>query len=590
MFEQAKLQESGMDQLRERRRNILLLTILLAGSLIRIWLAAGTPVYIVYAIQDDALLMKHASSLLQFEWLGSYTENTLTKGTAFPLYILFAALSRIPYTVLTTLFWIAAAGLLTYSLKDLVRNRVFLGLFYLLLIFAPVTSSMSLFQRVYRNSVAGPAALLAATCSIYLFLNMEKKRTLSFVVSLVLGTDLWFVMNLREDGIWLLPFVITVAILTLLRLILKEHTGKRLILQAAVFLVVPWLILAAGNLGISLLNRQHFGVFARNDRTQGAFSECARLFLSADCPNDESDEQTVWVSRKKYEMLIDESPTLTVIRDDLIKGYEKYAQMWIQDGQCDGDFYVWALREGAMYAGVYESAEKAEAFWEQVKAELAAAFDAGRIRKRKALFLSFSARGITSENAGEIPGLIIDSMMSNVLYRSEQTLEHPTVSTGTINYIREVESMTGSYAFYPDGYIENDPARVTGLRMIRLNNFIIRIYRAGAGVIFFGGKAAFLCLLTYWILGLIKKKNVFRIGVGLLIAAGQFLTATLLQFAVSWFCVFMGDRPLEQWWFYGGQGVPFYMAADLLMIGMMIATIKMWLSDKFAVKKKPAQN
>ena len=585
--EEYQMKETGNRRNRDSfRKNAAFLIFLVFVSVIRIWLAVGTPVYIVYAVQDDQLLMKHSAAMLQFEWLGEYTENTLTKGTAFPLYILFSCFSRIPYTVLTALFWIFADGLMTFSLKDIVRNRVILALMYVLLLFAPVTSSLSSFQRLYRNSVAAPAALLCAACSIYLFLNIEKRKALSVFTSLILGFDLWFVMNLREDGIWLLPLPIAAAILTVIRLILKKQENKRMIYKACVFLIIPWIMLAAGNLTISLLNYHTFGVFIRNDRTQGAFEKTTNLFISAECPDDDSDERTVWVSRKKYDMMIRESPTLSSIAPELLRGYEKYSSAWNMDGECNGDFYVWALREGAMYAGIYSTAAGAEEFWEKAYKELNEAFDTGRLKKRKALFLSFSSRGITVQNIKEIPELVTDCMLANVLYYSEQAAEFPAESTGGVHYIRSVESMTGSYAIYPDEYIENDPARIIGHRMIRLNNFITGIYRRIAGPIFFGGKAAFLFLLAYWIIMTVRRKQTFLTGASLLIAAGLFLTATLLQFAVSWFCVFMGDQPLNQWWFYGGQAVPFYMSADLLMLGMAFTVVKTWVDETIKKRKR----
>ncbi len=561
---------------------------LLFASLIRIWLAAGTPVYIVYAVQDDQLLMKHTGAMLQFEWLGEYNENTLTKGTAFPIYVFFSGISRIPYTVLTALFWIIAAGFMVFSLKDYIRSRVFLGLFYVLLIFSPAASSLSTFQRIYRNSAAAPAALLAAACSICLFLKVEKGKVLPVLTSLVLGFDLWFVMNLREDGIWLLPFPIAAAVLTLIRLILRDRENKRAIIRAAALLLIPWILLTVGNNTVSLINYKTYGVYTRNDRTNGSFKKVTGLFMSAECPEDDADERTVWVSRKKYEMLIRESKTLSSVSAELLRGYEKYAGEWKQDGQCNGDFYVWALREGAMYAGIYENAVSAEEFWTKAYSELKEAFDSGRIKKRKALFLSFSSRGITRDNAGEIPKLTLESMLSNVLYRAEQSMEFPAESNGGIYNIRSVEAMTGTFAIYPDEYIGDDPARVMGLRMIRINNFISRFYRLIAAPLFFAGKAAFLFLLVFRIMEAVKKKKEAAVS-ALLISSGLFLTATVLHFAVSWFCVFMAERPVEQWWFYGGQGVPFYMTADLLMTGMAAAVLKTWISGKIRKKKTGMQ-
>ncbi|MBR6322101.1 MAG: hypothetical protein IKR59_04450, partial [Lachnospiraceae bacterium] len=93
-------------------------------------------------------------------------------------------------------------------------------------------------------------------------------------------------------------------------------------------------------------------------------------------------------------------------------------------------------------------------------------------------------------------------------------------------------------------------------------------------VLFFAGKAAFLALLVFFVGNLVKKAKEEGLRDTLIISAGLFTTAMLLQIAVAWFSVFLGDVPADQWWFYGAQNLPFIYAADFICIAVLAGKVR----------------
>ncbi len=553
----------------EFSKDLLLFFILFILSGIRIWLAKGMPVYILATAEhDDGLFLHEATELLHKRWLGVYSESTLSKGISFTLFLAFCGVTRIPYTVLVTLLNIISAALFIFALKPLCKSRVWRGILFALLIFSPVTSAVSLFQRVYRNSLSASASMFLAAGCVYLFTRREKKENTVYIVSVLLGMALWFFMHLREDGVWMLPFMIGAGLLSVLFLIF-EKAGRRRILRLSVCFVIPFMILFIGNQMLSLVNWKVYGEYTVNDRSGGPFVSVAKQFLSAESEEtDPVDEQVVWVTRNQYERVVDASPTLSAIKKEMMQGYDDYAAFW-EHKDVHGDFYVWALRRGASLAGHYQYASETSDFWKKVRDELQTACESGRITKKKGLFISFSSRGITKENVKEIPSLTMSCLISNVSFSSPQTIAYQQpVSSGTLYQIRQAESLTNSLCCYSEEILEEDPSGPAFARFTGMNNRITTVYQKAGLPLFICGKVAALFLLAVFIIRKAMKKSVEKeILPVLLIGTGLFLSVLILNFAVSWFSTFMDEGPKYQWWFYGGSATQLSLAADLLAIG-----------------------
>ncbi len=568
-------------------RDLLLFFVLLILSGIRIWLAHGMPIYILATAEhDDGLFLNQAIEFLRKRWLGVYSESTLSKGISFTLFLAVCGVTRIPYTVLVTLMNIISAALVIFALKPLCKSRIWRGILFVILIFSPVTSAVSLFQRVYRNSLSASASLFLVAGCIYLFTRRDKKERTVYTVSILLGFALWFFMNLREDWIWMMPFIIGAGTLTILFLVF-EKAEKYIVIRMVSCFVIPFIILFFGNQMLSLLNWKVYGVYTVNDRTDTSFVSVAKQFLSAKAEVDEDvDEQIVWVTRSQYENVVNASPTLSAIKDEMMQGYDDYAAFW-EHKDVHGDFYVWALRRGASLAGHYEYASETRDFWDKVNSELQSAYKTELLTKKNGLFISFSSRAITKDNIGEILPLTKDCLISNVSFSSPQVIAYQQPgSSGTLYQIRQAESLTNSLCYYSDEIMEEDPSTISFIKFSGFNNHITALYQKAGLPIFICGKVAAVLLLVVFVIQNARKKIVEKdILPVLMIGTGLFLSVVILNFAVAWFSTFMDEGPKYQWWFYAGSGTQLSLLADLMIIGFAACLVKKIILQKAETKK-----
>ena len=83
---------------------------------------------------DQLLMLNTSKSLLESKWLGIYSHTTLVKGIFYPIFLVLAHFSGIPYYMFLTLFYIGSIIILIISLKPYLR-RSYLIILYLILLF-----------------------------------------------------------------------------------------------------------------------------------------------------------------------------------------------------------------------------------------------------------------------------------------------------------------------------------------------------------------------------------------------------------------------------------------------------------------------
>ena len=139
-------------------------------------------------------------------------------------------------------------------------------------------------------------------------------------------------------------------------------------------------MLAAGVLTFCGLNYSHYGVFALSDFSEGSFAAAMGAMMRVDTDSD--------------------APYLSVPADARAKIYEAVPELeplayWLEeDAQMENDFrdpglndyragsFYWAIRRAAQFEGIYDSAQAADAYWQNVADKINAACDAGTLPSR----------------------------------------------------------------------------------------------------------------------------------------------------------------------------------------------------------------
>lgn len=334
------------------------------------------------SVCDDQLMINLETSLLQLEWLGQYNSLTLVKGMFFPLFLAINVFLGISYINGVTLLYSIACLIFVYAIKDLFKNKWPLYIIFTLLLFNPIMYSTEAVIRVYRNSLTPAQVLLIFASIIGIFTNRKKDNKIIWFWSILGGISLAAFWNTREDAIWMLPMVLVYTLIMLI-----EHfviNKKKFKISKIIVFILPLIILYTINFGISLINYKMYGTYSRVDVSDSSFSKAITTIYSV--PN-EKDIDYVTVSKEKIERIYEISPSLKSISESLnaiMVSMDNNGRN-PSDGEVEDGWFWWSLRFAAEEHGYYESAEKANEFFENVANEITEAQEKGLIEKQSTM-------------------------------------------------------------------------------------------------------------------------------------------------------------------------------------------------------------
>ena len=332
---------------------------------------------------DDELMFRAANAITAGKWLGAYDYLTLSKAMFFPVWLALLHALHLPYLVSGAALWCAASLLAAFAFAPLWRKAesargraITLGLFGVL---AYLPSSWAAYTlRVYRDNIFPALCLvffagMAGMALRAVFYTAREKQLWPWL--LAAGAGLACAYLDREDaGLFLLPFAGVATVIVLVVLAAK----RRWLCCAAQ--AIPYAMLAAGGLIFCGLNYSHYGVFALSDFSSGSFSAAMGAMMRVDTDST--------------------APYLSVPADAREKIYEAVPELeplryWLEeDPQMQNDFrdkdlndyragsFYWAIRRAAQFEGIYDSAQTAEAYWQNVADTINAACDAGTLPSR----------------------------------------------------------------------------------------------------------------------------------------------------------------------------------------------------------------
>src|SRR5574344_1394717 len=116
----------------------IILVIVVVLTFFRIVLAVNTPVGIATdQTYDDNLLYNYSINLSNGNWLGEYSQLTLSKGISYSLFIELNEKLMIQYSLALILLYVFATVIFCYSFKSIINKR-YLAFMYLLILYSPV--------------------------------------------------------------------------------------------------------------------------------------------------------------------------------------------------------------------------------------------------------------------------------------------------------------------------------------------------------------------------------------------------------------------------------------------------------------------
>lgn len=336
-------------------------------QMVYIWIG-GAPV-------DDELMFRAAQSIRAGEWLGPYDWLTLSKHMFFAVWLALCNWLHLPYLAAGQLLACGAALAASQALAPVLTGRKGRLLVFAALAFSPaITASFTL--RVYRDNIFPALCMLffAGMCGYALRCRRPLKEGLPWLV--LAGVGLATAWLCREDGMWLLPFAL-VGTLVLLAVALGHKCPWPARLARCLVLAVPFVVLAGGIGAYSAMNYRYYGLFTVSDFSAGSFSAAVGAMNRVQA---QEWKPLVSVPQQVRSQLYQQVPQLQPLEywleedEDLQNSYRNPK---LGDYQA-GSFY-WALRKAAWKEGVYDSAPKAQAYWQQVADAINALCDSGQL-------------------------------------------------------------------------------------------------------------------------------------------------------------------------------------------------------------------
>lgn len=585
-----------------------------AATALRIFIGYGIPVYLRgQYMADDFLMVRYAESMLQGLWLGEFRGATLTKVVGYSAYLAIMSKLGIPYSLGNTVFYCLCVLLFCVALYKLFPNLYVAFFMYVYLLFSPIMFNKDAIQKIYRAGFQSSVTLLliAAIIGVYgtILRGQHVVRTILWsILASVSLTVFWFT---KEDGIWLVPFVVCglgIAAVVLFTARNKPSAGygvwfgtgsgfgdgfgrgrnkpsgssggigagsgrgrnkpsarratrsKAYVIICCMCFVLPAVSLLAASFAIRFTNNRHYGEFAVTDRNDTYYSKVMSDLYHID---DGQQPLLIWLSRDGLEKAFEVSPALAETKP-YIDGMYQGSWAVTTDGEMHGDGIYWALREAVEANGLYEKGGAVvNEYYKKVHEELTAGFEDGRLPKdTKSIYISSGGRGMTKEEILEyFPAKFPEMVKVLLKYSLNVTAASP--AEGDPEHVQRMAAIVKSPYVFEDG--SNASEFDVGVKFAVYDTLVYS--KCGIAVTIVAA-IGFLLFFIMLIVGLFRK-NFDRVPL-MLVSLGMGLSAVLYIFAILWFCAW---NTMELAYEYLGPVVLIINVLQVLGVSLLVTEI-----------------
>lgn len=358
-------------------------------------------------VYDDRLFINNANALLQGHWLGPYSNTVLAKGPFYPMWIALMSRIGVPLLLSQHLLYIASCLIIVVALRPVIKSLWVLLLFFVLLMFNPMSFMSGIMTQVIREGIYPALTLLVFACGTGLYIRMRGAVPRAVPWAGGLGLALAALWLTREEGLWIVPGVLFILGATAFSgFKVKPAAWRRVSL-----LLLPFVLFFAVILSVSYANKVRYHVFGVTDMKSPDFLEAYGALLRV---KNKNWKPIVPVPENVREKLYEVSPAFAELKPTLsgeagrrwtrffdflrecskkdpeVAGYiDQYflsdvSGVWrtaLYDENSDiyGGAFVWAFRDAVSVAGHYVSGKTAADYYRRLASEINAACSDGRL-------------------------------------------------------------------------------------------------------------------------------------------------------------------------------------------------------------------
>ena len=374
---------------------------------------------------DDNLMIKNMISLLSKSYLGVvYTKKLLIKGAFFPFLLMLIRIYKISYSSAFTLLYILSCIYFLFSLKKIINNKKILIIFYLFLIFNPVTYSQDLFQRLYRNTISITELLFFLGCLIRVLFQDDKK----IINCILFGTSLSFMFLTREDNIWVYPIILFI-------IVYNYFNNKKI--KTIIINLIPIIILVISLNIVSFINYKHYGIYTYNEIQKSEFHNTYKKILQI---KDSEKIEKVSIPKSTFYKLAENSKVFNMDKEKIDDYYNKHAG---KNGEIYNGNIIWYFRDMMYCNNNLKNGKESEKFYKKLGIELDELFDKGVFEKEfimPSIFMSTP----TKKDVFNLPGNVLKTVLYTTSYKNIKTL----TDTSKYEYDKKAKAYTFKYKDY----------------------------------------------------------------------------------------------------------------------------------------------
>ena len=405
--------------------------------------------YLYLMNYDDGLMVEQCGTLISGKYLGSYGTRTLVKGPVFPLFLLLSIIYKMKFSTFFTLLYILSCIFFITSFKNVIKNKKYLIILFVVLLFNPVTYSQDLFQRLYRNSISITELLFFLGTTIRVLFNKDKK----ILNNVLMGISLSLLFLTREDNLWTYPVILFVIAYN----IIKDRKIKNIIIS-----LIP-IILLYGSLNlISFINYKHYGIYTYNEIQKSEFHNTYKKILQI-----KDDEKIEFVSIPKSTLykLSDNTKTFNLTRKEIDRFYKGYAN-W-EDEPYKNEIYngniIWYLRLMIDNKNKFKSGKESQAYYKKLGEEIDKLFENGTLEKEFTMPSTFMNVPV-KDQIKELPKNVFNTVIYTTRYKDIKTM----TNTKLYKYDKNIDAYYFAYGDYHDtiNIVKKNPIKYERIRII----------------------------------------------------------------------------------------------------------------------------
>lgn len=348
-------------------------------SLMKLWLVAGQHISAIGpANHDDRLFINLADRLIHFDWLGPYNNLTLAKGPFYPMWIAFSYYIHIPLFYSQHLLYIFACLVLIIALKPILPKEWQLAVIFTVLLFNPMSFTDGAATRVIREGIYPALTLLI----VAFFIGLAG-RTKYFLKNILFwsfggGLTLSAFWLTREEGIWILPFILLTTIYSILLMCKKKDTQWK---QKIILFLFPFIFLFFSIKSISTINYYRYGIFNTVEFSDPNFLNAYKALTRVSGPVWFPDVPVSFLQRQIIYYL---SPSFSELKPflegQLGAGWAKVSEERspspnMTPGEIKGGWFMWAFRDSVSLAGYYKDGRTTMGYYKRIADEINTARD-----------------------------------------------------------------------------------------------------------------------------------------------------------------------------------------------------------------------